>query len=148
MKGANSPCELMPGRWLGGKQLAALCAHFGYFPATNLDTHRELTDRRWTDSDAIISYCFNWRPQGDSNPCYRRERAMSWASRRSGRGQAAGRARKITRPAPEQQCAGPIRATPPAVVARRAARQPQTLYVARTFHTATGRTWGPAPEPF
>src|SRR5207302_9046086 len=74
MKGANSPCELMPGRWLGGKQLAALCAHFGYFPATNLATHRELTDRRWTDSDAIISYCFNWRPQGDSNPCYRRER--------------------------------------------------------------------------
>src|ERR1700739_3141092 len=26
-----------------------------------------------------------WRPQGDSNPCYRRERAMSWASRRWGR---------------------------------------------------------------
>jgi hypothetical protein len=25
-----------------------------------------------------------WRPQGDSNPCYRRERAMSWASRRWG----------------------------------------------------------------
>jgi hypothetical protein len=24
------------------------------------------------------------RPQGDSNPCYRRERAMSWASRRWG----------------------------------------------------------------
>ncbi len=27
-----------------------------------------------------------WRPQGDSNPCYRRERAMSWASRRWGLG--------------------------------------------------------------
>ena len=26
-----------------------------------------------------------WRPQGDSNPRYRRERAMSWASRRWGR---------------------------------------------------------------
>ncbi len=26
----------------------------------------------------------NWRPQGDSNPCYRRERAVSWASRRWG----------------------------------------------------------------
>ena len=25
-----------------------------------------------------------WRPQGDSNPRYRRERAMSWASRRWG----------------------------------------------------------------
>jgi hypothetical protein len=28
--------------------------------------------------------CVRWRPQGDSNPCYRRERAMSWASRRWG----------------------------------------------------------------
>ena len=28
---------------------------------------------------------FYWRPQGDSNPRYRRERAMSWASRRWGR---------------------------------------------------------------
>jgi hypothetical protein len=27
----------------------------------------------------------DWRPQGDSNPRYRRERAMSWASRRWGR---------------------------------------------------------------
>ena len=27
-----------------------------------------------------------WRPRRDSNPCYRRERAMSWASRRRGRG--------------------------------------------------------------
>src|SRR5579871_4498288 len=26
-----------------------------------------------------------WRPRRDSNPCYRRERAMSWASRRRGR---------------------------------------------------------------
>ena len=25
-----------------------------------------------------------WRPVGDSNPCYRRERAVSWASRRTG----------------------------------------------------------------
>src|ERR1700683_677200 len=33
-----------------------------------------------------------WRPQGDSNPCYRRERAMSWASRRWGRGRARERA--------------------------------------------------------
>ena len=27
-----------------------------------------------------------WRPVGDSNPCRRRERAVSWASRRTGRG--------------------------------------------------------------
>ena len=26
----------------------------------------------------------DWRPQGDSNPCCRRERAVSWASRRWG----------------------------------------------------------------
>src|SRR5205085_11056858 len=112
----------------------------GYVPVTTLAPRPEPTDRRWTDSDAIISYCFNWRPQGDSNPCYRRERAMSWASRRWGRGQAAGRARKITRPAPEEQCAGPIRARPPAVVARRAAREPQNLYVALTFQNAPGRS--------
>ncbi len=30
-----------------------------------------------------------WRPVGDSNPCRRRERAVSWASRRTGRGRAA-----------------------------------------------------------
>src|SRR5206468_11205800 len=27
-----------------------------------------------------LSICYDWRPQGDSNPCYRRERAMSWAA--------------------------------------------------------------------
>ena len=26
-----------------------------------------------------------WRPLGESNPCYRRERAVSWATRRRGR---------------------------------------------------------------
>ncbi len=31
----------------------------------------------------------DWRPVGDSNPCRRRERAVSWASRRTGRGWAA-----------------------------------------------------------
>ncbi len=28
--------------------------------------------------------CVSWRPQPDSNRCYRRERAVSWASRRWG----------------------------------------------------------------
>jgi len=28
-------------RWMGGKRLAASCAHFGYFPATNRATQRE-----------------------------------------------------------------------------------------------------------
>ncbi len=27
---------------------------------------------------------YQWRPVGESNPCYRRERAVSWASRRTG----------------------------------------------------------------
>ena len=36
--------------------------------------------RAWQDHEIIVI----WRPQGDSNPCYRRERAMSWASRRWG----------------------------------------------------------------
>src|SRR5262245_56415643 len=31
-----------------------------------------------------LTHGYGWRPQGDSNPCYRRERAMSWASRRWG----------------------------------------------------------------
>jgi hypothetical protein len=36
-----------------------------------------------------VRICFHWRPRRDSNPCYRRERAMSWASRRRGRKAAA-----------------------------------------------------------
>jgi hypothetical protein len=33
----------------------------------------------------VASDCFDWRPVRDSNSCYRRERAVSWASRRTGR---------------------------------------------------------------
>ena len=44
-----------------------------------------------------------WRPQGDSNPCYRRERAMSWASRRWGRRWApAGAQRPLGAPTPRR----------------------------------------------
>ncbi len=32
----------------------------------------------------VPSFVREWRPVGDSNPCYRRERAVSWASRRTG----------------------------------------------------------------
>ena len=32
-----------------------------------------------------LSHCKTWRPQGESNPRRRRERAVSWASRRWGR---------------------------------------------------------------
>ena len=34
----------------------------------------------------VPSFVRKWRPVGDSNPCRRRERAVSWASRRTGRG--------------------------------------------------------------
>ncbi len=34
----------------------------------------------------VITFVREWRPVGDSNPCRRRERAVSWASRRTGRG--------------------------------------------------------------
>ena len=34
--------------------------------------------------NAVPSFVREWRPVGDSNPCYRRERAVSWASRRTG----------------------------------------------------------------
>ena len=33
----------------------------------------------------VPSFVQEWRPLRDSNPCYRRERAVSWASRRTGR---------------------------------------------------------------
>ena len=41
----------------------------------------ELPQRRMA-----LSHCFYWRPQGDSNPRTYRERVVSWASRRWGRG--------------------------------------------------------------
>ncbi len=48
-----------------------------------------LGERGWADqamfpARQILTAQFNWRPQGDSNPCYRRERAVSSASRRWG----------------------------------------------------------------
>jgi site-specific DNA recombinase len=42
-----------------------------------------------TTSEGVITFVRSWRPVGDSNPCRRRERAVSWASRRTGRGRAA-----------------------------------------------------------
>ena len=44
-------------------------------------------------TDPPSRYCYytnrlerRWRPLGESNPCYRRERAVSWATRRRGPG--------------------------------------------------------------
>ena len=38
----------------------------------------------------VLSFAQDWRPQRDSNPRRRRERAVSWASRRWGRGRLSG----------------------------------------------------------
>ncbi len=44
------------------------------------------TGRLPVASSVVPSFVQDWRPVRDSNPCYRRERAVSWASRRTGRG--------------------------------------------------------------
>src|SRR5579883_2943755 len=45
-----------------------------------------------------------WRPQRDSNPRYRRERAMSWASRRWGRAASSNGPHRIKQPSPRVEC--------------------------------------------
>ncbi len=40
--------------------------------------------RSYGGDQHYLTIARHWRPQGDSNPRYRRERAMSWASRRWG----------------------------------------------------------------
>ncbi len=40
-------------------------------------------------SSGVRSSVPKWRPVGDSNPCCRRERAVSWASRRTGQAERA-----------------------------------------------------------
>ena len=49
---------------------------------------------------AVRSSVPKWRPQRDSNPRYRRERAMSWASRRWGRAASSNGPRRIKQPSP------------------------------------------------
>jgi site-specific DNA recombinase len=41
-------------------------------------------------ADMVPSFVREWRPVRDSNPCYQRERLVSWASRRTGQGGAGG----------------------------------------------------------
>ncbi len=55
------------------------------------DLLRTLTATSGVKSPApgVRSSVPKWRPVGDSNPCRRRERAVSWASRRTGRGESA-----------------------------------------------------------
>src|SRR6266498_5755760 len=45
-----------------------------------------IIDKKWQAagprSQRLLSYWNPWRSLGDSNPCFRRERATSWAARR------------------------------------------------------------------
>jgi hypothetical protein len=55
------------------------------------ESYAKVTPEKKLLNYSFISSCFYWRPQGDSNPCYCRERAMSGASTRGGRTAAATR---------------------------------------------------------
>jgi len=48
--------------------------------STNLEQSKERSYRKPVTPE------YDWRPQGDSNPCYRRERAVSWAGLDDGDG--------------------------------------------------------------
>ena len=55
----------------------------------------------------VPSFVLDWRPVGDSNPCCRRERAASWASRRTGRSRYVGPAPYSRAPGPTQPAGYP-----------------------------------------
>ena len=59
----------------------------------------QLVSGRPKPSSKVLSFGRQWRPQGDSNPCYRRERAVSWASRRWGPRWGAGTMPRVKRQA-------------------------------------------------
>ena len=46
------------------------------------------SQKKWVTKNAVTRWfkLLNWRPQGDSNPRYRRERAVSWAGLDDGDG--------------------------------------------------------------
>jgi hypothetical protein len=71
------PCRRFADTLAGdGARLGAEADRYSFIVA---DSHRLLLAGLPAHKSLIY-----WRPQGDSNPCYRRERAMSWASRRWG----------------------------------------------------------------
>jgi hypothetical protein len=60
-----------------------------------------LLDIRWTPAAMfLLSGWFCWRSLGDSNPCFRRERATSWAARRREQ------ARKVANSADQRRAQG------------------------------------------
>ena len=52
----------------------------------------QLTAEKLLPPSLVPTFVDGWRPQGESNPCFRRERATSWAARRWGRSGDAARA--------------------------------------------------------
>ena len=63
----------------------AIATQTGLEPATSAVTGRRANQLRyWANRSPMKFPPMNSRPQRDSNPCYRRERAMSWAPRRWG----------------------------------------------------------------
>src|SRR5713101_1951223 len=58
----------------------------GGYPRLCGSIHVYWTFVGYTTEQNRLTYCFYWRPLPDSNRCCRRERAVSWASRRRGRG--------------------------------------------------------------
>ena len=54
--------------------------------ATEQATQRRLLPKYYLNSAGYVGKPQkSWHPQGESNPCFRRERAMSWTTRRWGR---------------------------------------------------------------
>ena len=65
--------------------LAGLCPASRATPAASGSTLYASCNNRHAVPNPMTPLNMKWRPLGDSNPCYRRERAMSWATRRRGR---------------------------------------------------------------
>jgi hypothetical protein len=47
-----------------------------------LNSRQKIGNRLRCSASALLRYGNHWRSLGDSNPCFRRERATSWAARR------------------------------------------------------------------
>jgi hypothetical protein len=61
-------------------RIVSNCVHSRAHPPTLV--HARLLDIRWTPSaESMLSHCNHWRSLGDSNPCFRRERALFAALR-------------------------------------------------------------------
>jgi hypothetical protein len=72
------------GKWIPDSSVVA-----GYKPINDWSSHLQLQHKVCpnfaqktlkndpSEESLFINHLLSWRPQGESNPCYRRERAMS-----------------------------------------------------------------------